>query len=146
MVRYINVVNTEPKDLKMKYLRPQKHEVGAMYAISQFTTDEHSTISPHGADTVGEVTVSKRRMFLGYFDPGISAKDVSVAIKENGLVPFVMASGYKMTHAPNVVSYPQFIEEGIIFENVEELVNYLGKGIRYEDLLEGYKMADLLEG
>ncbi len=36
---------------------------------------------------------------------------------------------------------PRSITQGIVFETVDEFVQYLKMGLLYEDILEGYSMA-----
>ena len=128
----------------MRYLKPKRHPAIAMYVISHFVTDEFSPVRPTGANRTDETSITERRLFLGYFDTSITVEEVQTAIEDNRLTPMMVASNWN-GEKPHVSSHREFIQEGIIFENVDEFVKYSKYGIRYDDLMEGYDMAQALE-
>lgn len=112
----------------MKYLEPKKIQVQAVTAISHQRMDEDET--------------RERQLFLGFFDPEISKEAISNALTEHNLWNRVLTvASFGGQEEARLVAMLRPITEGIVFESVEEFVQCLSKGLRYDDIAEGYSMA-----
>jgi len=121
----------------MKHLEPKKMLVNSMTVVSHFKVKEVN-------DEGEPVTVLReRRVFLGYFEPRITFRSIENALTEHKLwLRVITADSFDADGFRSVYANLREITEGVIFEETAEFIECLKKGIRYDDLMEGYQMAN----
>jgi len=84
----------------------------------------------------------QRRAHLGLFDADtVSASSLKALEEKRDLIRPLLGTRSYMDKAPVSVRINQkTIEEGVIFENVEECLTYLRHDLTYQAICEGYRV------
>lgn len=112
----------------MIHLKPTELRVHAIYLRS--------------TEKISDEEFRERRLLLGLFKEGILVDEVQTAIQSNNLWHRVVAHHTLVDGKAFMSMIPRKITEGVVFENVEEFVQYLKAGVYYEDIVAGYAMVE----
>lgn len=115
-----------------------------MRELTPTTVDVLSTyLFSFGPVRPGEEEPSRRRTHLGLFDADkVTPEEIKKALQNNreALKPVIGLRSYMGKAPANVRIESKKIEEGVIFESVDECVTYLEHGLTYEDICDGYRL------
>lgn len=112
----------------MKQLTPKKINVYSVYLIS-------SGAKPHQDEE--EV---RRRSHVGLFDTDISPEDIKEALENNpDLLGGHLGSRAYLGDSAFVEIHQKQIDEGVVFESIDECLHYLRNGLTYQHICDGYR-------
>jgi hypothetical protein len=115
----------------MIYLTPNKKRVNAVRIVSKTK-----------GNTWDEETVLSRKVFLGYFIEEITMETISDALMESGLLINLLGLYTLETQGRyEIEPFTEWVDEGVIFENVDECIQCLKAGLSPRELYEYTEFA-----